>query len=328
MALSLSLRRRSMCLLACLTTATGFAHAQGEYPTMPIHVIVPYPAGGSLDTVIRPLSEQFEKATGQNMVMENIGGAGGLVAAGRVVKSKPDGYTLLLASNGQVSLAPLLYPTMSYDPQKDLAPIILLVDQPAVLYASAKSIYKSLADVLAAARADKNGLNFASSGTGSVSHLAMELLAQSAGVRFNHVPYKGAVPALQDLAGGQVPLLFTFVGSAKPLTDSGLVRPLAVASDKRLAALPDVPTFNELGMPGMLASVWIGLMGPRDMPAAAVRRVAEVSDAIIQQADFQQKMAANSTEVKGGTAAAFKAVIDADTFKWNKLAKSVKLAGE
>ena len=314
-------------LLACLCIASPeTATAQGgEYPDAPVHVIVPYPAGGSLDAVIRPIGEKFQQATGQAMVIENIGGAGGLIAGQKVAQAKPDGYTLFLASNGQVSLAPLLYSTMSYDPDKDLVPIIHVVDQVAVLYANAKSPYKTLADVIAAAKAQPGAVAFASTGTGGISHLAIELLSQATGAKFNHVPYKGAAPALQDVASGQVPLLFTFIGSAKSLTLAGRVRPIAVASDKRLAALPDVPTFAEAGVPNFEVSSWMGLMGPRDMPAADVQRIADVVGTIMKQPDFQQKMENISMDIGGGTPADFRTVIQADSNKWAGLAKTVNL---
>lgn len=313
-------------LLATLALLPILAASQStDYPKMPVRVLVPYPPGGSLDAIVRPMSQPFEQLTGQSMLIENLPGAGGLIAASRVVQSKADGYTLLLASNGQVSIAPLQYPSMNYDPQKDLVPIIHLVDQVAVLYTSAKSPYKTVADVVAAAKTEPGRVNVASTGAGGISHLAIELLGQAAGVRFNHVPYKGAPPALQDLAGGQVPLLFTFVGSAKALTATGMVRPIAVASDKRLASLPDVPTFAEAGLPAVVASVWVGLMGPKDMPATAVQRIAEISSSILQQPDFQQKMAGLSMTIQGGSPAALRSVIQADTHKWSQLAKTVNL---
>lgn len=299
-----------------------------SYPDRPVTVVVPYPAGGSLDTVGRPIAQMFEKATGQPMILENAGGAGGLIGAGKVVKSAPDGYTLLLASNGQVTIAPLMYKDMPYDPARDLLPVAHLVDQTAVLYASAKSPYKTFADVAAAAKSGQESIQFASSGNGSISHLALELLAQKMATKFNHVPYRGAAPALQDLAGGQVPLLFTFVGSAKALTAAGLVRPLAVASPRRLAALPDVPTFAELGYPGVEASVWIGLMAPKGTPRDRIDRLSDVVGGLLRQADFQKLMADNNMEVRGGSIQAFQDMMRADAARWDALAKSVNLAGK
>ncbi|WP_459618228.1 Bug family tripartite tricarboxylate transporter substrate binding protein [Bordetella sp. 2513F-2] len=298
---------------------------KASFPDRPVTMVVPYPAGGSLDTVGRPLTSAFEKATGQPLILENVGGAGGLIGAAKVVKSQPDGTTLLLASNGQVTIAPLIYKDMAYDPMKDLVPIVHLVDQTAVMYASAKSPYRNFADVVSAAQ-DGNGLEFASTGTGSISHLAMELLARKLGSNFVHIPYRGAAPALQDLAGGQVPLLFTFVGSAKPLTESGMVRPLAVAAPQRLPALPDVPTFAELGYPGVEASVWIGLMAPRGTPPERVQRLAGVVDQVLETPEFRQLMTSNNMEIKGGTVEAFQTMMAQDARRWAELARSVNLA--
>lgn len=314
---------RTLCALAVALPLA--AAAQADFPNAPVRVIVPYPPGGSLDAVIRPIGEKFQQATGQAMVIENIGGAGGLIAGAKVAQSKPDGYTLFLASNGQVSLAPLLYTTMTYDPDKDLVPIIHLTDQVAVLYANSKTPYKTVADVVAAAKAAPGTVAMASTGAGGISHLAIELLGQATGAKFNHVPYKGAAPALQDVAGGQVPLLFTFIGSAKALTASGHVRPIAVASDKRLPSLPDVPTFAEAGIPNFFVSSWMGLMGPRDMPPAAVQKIAEVTGAIMKQPDFQKKMTDIAMEIRGGTPANFRTAIQADSVKWSNLAKTVNI---
>ncbi|WP_233238741.1 tripartite tricarboxylate transporter substrate binding protein [Bordetella sp. LUAb4] len=319
-------------IATALVAAPAPSLAAGTFPDRPITLITPYPAGGSLDAVGRPLAQMFEKASGQTMIIENVGGAGGLIGANKVAKAPADGNTLLLASNGQVTIAPLVYKDMSYNPQTDLVPIVHLVDQTAVLYASAKSPYKTFADV---AKAVKEGqgqgqgsgsLQFASTGTGSISHLALELLAQKMDTHFTHVPYRGAAPALQDLAGGQVPLMFTFVGSAKPLTQSGMVRPLAVAAKQRLSSLPDVPTFAELGYPDVQASVWIGLMAPKGTPADRVQKLASLVDGVMANGDFKKLMADNNMEIKGGSVASFQAMMAADAHRWADLAKTVNLA--
>ncbi|MBV7485517.1 tripartite tricarboxylate transporter substrate binding protein [Bordetella sp. BOR01] len=298
----------------------------GTFPDRAVTMVVPYPAGGSLDTVGRPLTQMFEQETGQSLILENVGGAGGLIAAAKVVQAKPDGNTLLLASNGQVTIAPLMYKDMAYDPQTDLLPIAHLVDQTAVLYASTKSPYRTFDDVAKAAQSGSGRLQFASSGTGSISHLAQELLAQQMGVQFTHVPYRGAAPALQDVAGGQVPLLFTFVGSAKAMTASGMVRPLAVAAAERLPALPDVPTFAELGYPGVQASVWIGLMAPKGTAPDRIERLATVFNHLLQQPGFKKLMTDNNMEVKGGSVAQFTTMMAEDGKRWADLAKAVNLA--
>ena len=292
-----------------------------DYPNAPVRVIVPYPAGGSLDAVIRPIGEKFQQATGQTMVIENVGGAGGLIAGAKVAQSRPDGYTLFLASNGQVSLAPLLYTTMSYDPEKDLVPIIHLTDQVAVLYANAHSPYRTVADVVAAAKAAPGTVAFASTGAGGVSHLAIELLAQATGTKFNHVPYKGAAPALQDVAGGQVPLLFTFVGSAKALTASGHVRPIAVASDKRLPSLPDVPTFAEAGYRELVTGSWYAVWAPAKTPDAVVSKLNAELVRIIGLPDVRSRIVELGGEPVGNTSAEFDAFQKAEMARWASVVK-------
>ena len=260
------------------------------------------------------------------MVVENIGGAGGLIAAGKVAHAKADGYTLLLASNGQVSLAPLLYTSMSYDPDKDLVPIIHLTDQVAVLYANAKSPYRTVGGrgCRSEGCARKRCIRIHRHGW----HLAPRDRAAGASDRgqVQPRPLQGRGPG----AAGSSPedgcrCFFTFVGSAKALTAAGLVRPIAVASDKRLSSLPDVPTFLEAGVPGIIVSSWMGLMGPREMPRADIQRIADVVGAVLKRPEFQSKMADISMDIRGGTPAAFKAAIQADAAKWSNLAKTVDL---
>lgn len=327
MELAFTLSRRSIIIASLLIALPTLSYAETQ-TNRAVTMVVPYPAGGSLDTVGRPLTQAFQKATGQSLILENVGGAGGLIAATKVVQSKPDGHTLLLASNGQVTIAPLVYKDMAYDPQTDLLPVTHLVDQTAVLYASAKSPYNTFDDVVKAVKSSPGTLQIASSGNGSISHLAQELLAQKMQAKFTHVPYRGAAPALQDLAGGQVPLLFTFVGSAKGMTTSGMVRPLAVAAKERLAALPDVPTFAELGYPDVQASVWIGLMAPKGTPKKQVDMLANVFNELVQQPDFRVLMESNNMEVKGGSIAKFQDMMQADAQRWAQVAKEVNLASQ
>lgn len=323
-------RAWKLCLAvsAALLATSGVAQSQTNYPRAPVHAIVPYPAGGSLDAVGRPLGEEFEKITKRPFIIENIGGAGGLLGAQKVVMAKPDGYTILIASNGQISIAPFIYPDMKYDPSTDLIPIVHLIDQAAVLYAGSDTPYSSLNDVIGAAKDQPGQIDVASTGKGSISHLALELLSQQADVEFTHVPYKGAAPALQDLAGGHVPLLFTFVGSAKSLTDAGLVRPLAVAAAERLPSLPNVPTFAELGYPKMLASVWIGLMAPKGTASDVVERHAEIVNSVLDKEEFRNRIEANGAVIKGGTPEQFTQTIHEDTKRWQSLAESISLVGD
>jgi tripartite-type tricarboxylate transporter receptor subunit TctC len=321
-------RREALVAAAALGTGSAWLPAAAQapaFPVAPVRLIVPFPAGGSLDVVARPMAEPFQQMTGQPLIVENVAGANGLIAGARVAQSKPDGHTLFLASNAQVSLAPLLNAKMSYDPHKDLVPIMHVVDQLVVLYVSAKSPYNSVADVVAAARRSPGKIDVASSGLGSLPHLAMELFAQLSGLKFNHVPYKGGAPAIQAVAAGEVPLTFTAVGTAKALTTSGHVRPLAVASAKRGSSLPDLPTFAELGFTNMQVAGWMGLMGPSGMPESTVQRLSEVSRRILALPNFQAILADNAMEARGGTPADLHAFIQADANRWAPVVKRLDL---
>lgn len=295
----------------------GTAQAKDAFPNYPVTVYIPYPAGGSLDMVGRPLAEYFQKTSGQAMVIQHLGGAGGTICAARVAHAKPDGYTLILASNGQVSLADMMYKNLPYKPS-DLVPVIYMVDQPAVLYASAKSPYRSLADLTAAIKAGKS-IEIASSGTGSISDLSAYLLEKNLQTHFVHVPYRGAAPAVQDLAGGREPLLFTFAGSATPLVQAGLIRPIAVASAQRLPEMPAVPTFAELGYPNVISSSWIGLMAPKGTPKAVINALYRDIKPLMNDSQFKKEMAENTMEIHGADPTQFMALVSQDAARWQSI---------
>ncbi|MBV7483940.1 tripartite tricarboxylate transporter substrate binding protein [Bordetella sp. BOR01] len=312
--------------LASLLVAAGGAAAQNTYPQKPITVLIPFAAGGALDAVTRPLGEAYGKAYGQSWIIENLGGAGGTIATARAVRQSPDGYQLLMASSGQVSVAPFVYPSLPYDPSTDLVPIVHLVDSTAVLYTSTKSPYRSARDLVAAAKAAPGSIDFAHTGSGSVSHLALELLQHETGARFVAIPYKGAGIAIGDLAGEQVPLLFTYVSTAKPMVDAGRVRPLAVASEQRLASLPDVPTFAELGIKNIIAKLWIGLMAPAGTPQDIVDTLSRQVNAELDKPAMRARLEPQGLEIKGGSARQFQDMIASDTARWRELSQSVNLA--
>ena len=309
-----------------LALASGLASAQGgAYPAKPIRVLIPFSAGGALDAVGRPLGEAFQRTTGQPWVIENLGGAGGTIATHQIVRAPNDGYQLLLASNGQISVAPYVFPSLPYNPERDLVPIVHIADSSAVLYAGAGSNYRTVQDVLAKARSAPGSVDFAHTGSGSVSHLAMELLSKEAKVKFTAVPYKGAGLALPDLASGQVPLLFTYVSSARPMVESGRVRPIAVAAEKRLDSLPNVPTFAEAGLPEVVAKLWIGLMAPRGTPQSVIARMSREVNTLLATPEIKQRLEPQGLEVKGGSAAQFQQMIADDSARWRELSKVVDL---
>jgi len=308
--------------------ATNPVTAQSSYPDKPVNILIPFAAGGAMDALARPLGDAYAQATGQSWIIENLGGAAGTIATARAVRAPADGYHVLMASNGQVSIAPFVYPALPYDPAKDLLPIVHLADNTAVLYTSMDSPYQTVADVVKASQTTPDGISFAHAGNGSVSHLAMALLEQQSGARFVAIPYKGSGSAINDLAAGRVPLLFTHVSTAASMVAAGRVRPLAVASVQRLASLPEVPTIAEAGVPGVIVKLWVGLMTPADTPQTSIEALARQVNEILQQPAMRARLAAQGWEIAGGTAQQFGDMILRDTDQWRTLASSVNLSGQ
>jgi len=308
------------------TLAVNPASAQSFWPDKPINLLIPFAAGGAMDAVARPLGDAYTKVHGQSWIIEHLGGAGGTIATTRAVRAPADGHHVLLASNGQVSIAPFVYPSLPYDPSRDLVPIVHLADSAAVLYVAANAPYRTVADVIRAGKEAPGSVSFAHAGNGSLSHLALALLEQQTGARFVAIPYKGAGVAIRDLGGATVPLLFTHVSTAQGMVDAGRVRPLAVAAEQRLASLPDVPTFAEAGVAGFIVKLWVGLMAPAGTPQARVDTLARQVNGILQQSAIRERLAPQGFEVVGGNAAQFRSMIARDTAQWRELSKAVSLS--
>jgi tripartite-type tricarboxylate transporter receptor subunit TctC len=317
----------SLCLgamvgIAC--TALRAAPADPDFPARPVRMLVPYPPGGGLDLPGRAVAERFAQQTGKQLVLDNRGGAGGLIAGEIVANANPDGYTLILASNGQVSIAPALYPKMPYNPQRDLIPVTHFVDTPMFLFANTSFPAKTVKDVIERAKSSPGKTGIALSGVGGLSHLTMELFRQRAGISLLGVPYKGAGAAMVDVASGDVPLIFTTASSGKPLLDQNRIRPIAVAAKKRSAALPNVSTFEELGLAGMDAPLWIGMMAPKGTPDKIVAKLhAEFAKALAAK-EVQERLASQSAEIVAAGPKEFGQMIRRDTERW---ATVVKTAG-
>src|SRR5436190_7147913 len=264
------IRRRH--LIAALGAASLPAAARGDdFPTHPITLVVPFAAGGSIDVLARLTADHAGRKLGQNIVIDNRGGAAGLIGAAAVARAEPDGYTLLMASAAQVTIPSWINRSLSFDPPRDLAPVAHLVDTPMVLIVSANSKMRSIDDFIAEARAHRGGLNYASTGVGTISHLVMESLKLAADIDVVHVPYRGAVPALNDLHAGQVQGMFTSTASAAPMVAAGKLRPLAVTTSTRSPLLPEVPTMAEAGWPAAEVVVWTGVMAPSGVPRTVMR---------------------------------------------------------
>jgi tripartite-type tricarboxylate transporter receptor subunit TctC len=255
-------------------------------------------------------------------VLDNRGGAGGLIAGEIVANANPDGYTLLLASNGQISIAPALYPKMPYNPARDLVPVTHFVDTPMFLFANTGFPAKTVKDVIERAKAQPGKIGIALSGVGGVSHLTMELFRQRAGINLLGVPYKGAGAAMVDVASGDVPLIFTTAASGKPLLDNNRIRPIAVAARKRSSALSNVPTFEELGLSGMDAPLWIGMMAPKGTPERVIAKLHGEFAKALATREVQDRLASQSAEIVAAGPKEFGQMIRRDTERWDKVVKT------
>ena len=316
--------RMSMAIVLCAWVLPVLA-ADAPFPNRPVRMLIPYPAGGGLDLPGRAVAQKFVESTGQQMVIDNRGGAGGLIAGEIVAKATPDGYTLFLASNGQISIAPALYPKLPYDPLRDFVPITHFVDTPMVLFVNAQYPVQSVADLIAAAKAKPGTIGCALSGVGGVSHLTLELFKLRANVNLLPVPYRGAAIGLGDVAGGTVPAIFSTLAAAKPLLDGGRIRALGVASAKRTGGLPNLPTFAELGYAGVDAPLWIGMMAPKGTPANVISRLHAEFTKALAAADVKERLATQSADIVASGSREFGDMIKRDTARWAEVVKVAKI---
>jgi tripartite-type tricarboxylate transporter receptor subunit TctC len=322
-----SLSRRTLLALVCATTIGGFlgpqdsAHAQPTYPTKPVRLIVPFPPGGGTDILARVIGNKLTEALGQPVVVENKPGAGGNIGVDLVAKSAPDGYNMVIGQTSNLAVNPTLYPDLPYDPQKDLAPISLVADAPLVLVVPANSPFKTLGDVIAAAKGKPEDVTFASPGNGTVSHLSGELLQKAANVKFQHIPYKGASQALTDLMGGQVQTYMSSIPTALSQIKGGKLRALAITAPKRVSDLPDVPTVAESGYPGFESSTWFGFLVKAGTPEPIVKRLNTELVRVLQMPEVRAKIAAEGATVLSGTPDQFAAFLKDEIVKWGKVVK-------
>ena len=289
--------------LACAALLTGVAcasHAQTPFPNQPIRVIVPFPPAGGTDVVTRLVLEKVRAATGWTFVVDNKAGAGGNIGMDAVAKAKPDGYTLGMGQTANLAINPSLYSKMPYDAAKDFVPVALVAGQPVVLVVNASSKFKTIADLVAAAKANPSAVTMASAGNGTVGHLTGEMFSKQAGIKVNHIPYKGAGPAASDLLGGQVDFYFATPQAVVSFVKTGKLRALAVSSAKRLPVLPDVPTVAEGGFKGFDTTDWKLLVAPAGTSADIVTRLnAEVEKAMSKPETVAQLLAEGSIPLSG-----------------------------
>jgi tripartite-type tricarboxylate transporter receptor subunit TctC len=305
-------------LFACIATV---ASAQ-SYPNRTIRLVVPFPAAGTTDILARAAAQKLTEAFGQSVVVDNRPGAAGNIGADVVAKSAPDGYTLLMGTVGTHAINPSLYSKMPYDHVKDFVPVVLVAGVPNVLVVNPALPVNSVADLIKLAKDKPGQINFASSGSGTSIHLSGELFKTMAGVDITHVPYKGSSPALVDLIGGQVQIMFDNLPSALPQIKAGKLRAIAVTSLKRAPVLPDVPTISESGLPGFEASSWFGVLAPAGTLAPIVARINTEVNKWLQSADAREKLLSQGAETAGGSPEQFVNHIRAESEKWAKVVKA------
>ena len=301
--------------------------AAADYPSRPVTIVVPFPPGGSTDTMARLLGQELTKSLGQQFLVDNKPGANGNIGSAGVARAEADGYTLLLSGVGSNAINYTLYPKLGYDP-KDLTHITLLATGPNVLVANPEFGAKTFKEYIELAKAKPNEFNYASSGVGSSGHLAMEMLKQQAGIDLTHVPYKGGAPALTDVMGGQVPVLFVNQDAAAPHVKADKLRALAVASTERNPLYPDTPTIAELGYPGFSAVSWFGLSAPAKTPKAIIDKLHAATVKALQSPEFKERLASNGFVAVGNTPDEFTAFVEAETEKWGKVIKTADIKAE
>jgi tripartite-type tricarboxylate transporter receptor subunit TctC len=325
--------RRSLVKFAlCASLLPAMALAQNalaqNYPSKPVKVMVGFSPGGAVDNVARLLSQSMSKGMGGSFIVENRPGATGIIAAEQVAKSPPDGYTLLLATQSTMVVAPSVFPKMSFDPVADFTPISLIASVPMVLVVANSVPVKNVQELIAYAKSQKGGLPYASSGQGGPQHVATELFASMAKVDMVHVPYKGEANAISDLLGNQVPVMFGNLPSLLPHIKSGKLRAIAVSSLQRSSAAPDIPTVAESGLPGFETLTWFGLFAPANMPQPIVDRLnAEVKKSLASP-EVHAKLVQQGLTVVGGSSAELKAYMKQEVPKWAKLLKNANIKPE
>ena len=323
------MKRRSLIHSALASTMAGAialpAWAQDKWPSKPITYIVPFPAGGTTDILGRLIGQKLGTALGTTIVVDNKGGAGGSVGSEVASRAPADGYTLLGGTISSHAINVSLYPKLGYDPVKSFAPVALIGSNPVVLIVGQNSPYKTLQDVLAAARAKPKTISSASAGSGTSQHLALELLGFKSGTQFIHVPYKGSGPAIQDVIGGQVDMMFDTTVVAGPHIQSGKVRALAVTSAKRLESLPNVPTVAESGVPGFEVVSWQAIFVPAGTAKPIIDRLHTEVTKILQLPEMQDRLKVLGMQPSGMTTDQVSAFQKAEVEKWAQVIKAANV---
>src|SRR5215468_2357743 len=307
--------------LVALCAMSPSANAQ-DYPHKPIRFVVPFPPGGPSDIIGRVVGQKMQELLGQLIIIDNRAGAGGTVGTDNVAKSEPDGYSIAIATAGALAISASLQEKMLYDPLKDLAAITLVAKVPDLLVASTTVPVASVKELIALAKAKPGTLNYGSTGPGSMPHLAGELLRISAQIDIVHVPYRGAAPAVNDLVGHQVQIMFLDVPVLLPQIQAGTIRPLAVGGRLRVLSLPDLPSMNELGYPQIEADNWYGMVAPARTPRPIVAKLNATAIAAMKAPEVQEKLAMQGAILIGNTPEEFAAFMGSEIVKWGKVVQT------
>ena len=309
-------------LVVAVTLGTcAEARSAEAYPNRPLRLLVPFPPGGSQDVAARLISAPVVQALGENVVIDNRAGSGGLIAAREAARAQSDGYTLFMASGAQMGIAPALHAKVGYDPVKSFVHVIHLTDTPMALIAHPQLPAANVKEMVAYSQANRGKLNTASTGTGTYTHMTLELFKQTTGADLTHVPYKGAGPAINDLLGRQVQTMFTSTASAQPYTSTGRLKGIAVAAPKRSRAMPEVATFAEQGYAGLEVSVWLGIALPAGVRAAIVDRLAKEFGAALKVPEVRERLDQLGAEANGSTGEPFARMVRADAERWRQVVR-------
>lgn len=320
-----SLLRAGLVTVATLATSFGaMAQNATDYPTKPIKFIVPYPPGGGTDVIARIVQERFQTLLGQPVLIDNRGGAAGSIGTEIAAKAAPDGYTVLFTLSSH-TINPSIYPKLPFDTAKDFEPVGMVASLPQILVANLQFAPNNVAELAALAKAKPGSISFASVGNGSPGHLAGELLKLRTGTQMTHIPYRGGGPAVTDVMGGQVPLLWVSIPAAAQFVKAGKLKALAVSTTKRSAAFPDVPTMQEAGIADFEVDSWYAVFVPAKTPRAIVDKLNKVINTVVQEPEIRDKLLAQGSEGAGGPPEALGKVVTTELVRWNKLAKEASI---
>lgn len=299
-----------------------------NYPTKPVKIIVPFPPGGATDIIGRVLAEKLQAVYGQTFLVENKAGASGNIGVGEVARAASDGYTLIVGSAQTLTINHQIFKNVSFIPQRDLAPIVVIASVPNVLIVSNKLPVKNVQELIAYAKANPGKLSSGSSSIGGTPHLALELFQILTGTDIVHIPYKGSAPALQDLVGGQIGMMFDNLPAALPLMNGGQIRALAVTTLKRTPSAPEIPTLDESGLKGFDSQGWFALLAPAGTPAPILDKLNIEANKIIKTADFRERMSKLGADVVGGSIDEFKLRMKTETERWGKVIEKANIKAD